>query len=388
MKLILDNEIINAAQYYLRNDIEEIELSEKVKEIEDWAFGYCSNLKNVKISSSVIKISPSAFDGCFGLERFDVSENNKFFSCRDGVLYDKEKQSLIRCPLKKISHNFVIQDTVKSINENAFNRCKYVKAIQMHKNVEGIHRKAFAYSGIEGIFEIPQNLMYIGEAAFADCYNLSKFKTKGNEIFFSQEGCLFRYENRKKTLIQYPLGSKEQCYEVDKDTENIKDRAFTCSHLQKICVNSNNNNYFSRDGVLFDRIRKRLCYYPNYKQAKFYEIPRGTKYIGNSAVKRNAFIETIVFPNELINIERHSFEECYMLSNVKFNGEKLKKIEWSAFYDCMSLNKVDLSRQSQLELIDGLAFSNCIQLIEIRLPNINFCRGRGIFRGSGLEGKI
>lgn len=55
-------------------------------------------LTSVTISSGVSSIGQSAFHGCTALSAINVDADNKNYSSADGVLFDKERSSLIRYP--------------------------------------------------------------------------------------------------------------------------------------------------------------------------------------------------------------------------------------------------------------------------------------------------
>ena len=86
----------------------------------------------VSIPESLVTIEDNAFANCY-VEEFRVNENNKNYKSVDGVLYDKNINTLINYPAQKESKSFEIPDTVETIKENAIavtnnkkNRLKYI----------------------------------------------------------------------------------------------------------------------------------------------------------------------------------------------------------------------------------------------------------------------
>jgi hypothetical protein len=57
-----------------------------------------------------------------------VSGENEHFGSMDGVLFDKDKTTLIKYPPAKTGSEYTIPLTVESINRSAFLRCKALKA--------------------------------------------------------------------------------------------------------------------------------------------------------------------------------------------------------------------------------------------------------------------
>ncbi len=89
-----------------------------VTNIADEVFVNCDNFKSVKIPKSVTKIGNFSFHHCNALESIEVDSANNFYSSEDGVLYDKNKETLLTCPLYREELN--IPYGVKTIGRYAF----------------------------------------------------------------------------------------------------------------------------------------------------------------------------------------------------------------------------------------------------------------------------
>lgn len=76
-----------------------------VTSIDSSAFFHCSDLVEVFIPKTIITIALHAFDYCVNLRAINVEDGNAAFTCRDGVLYNKDVSTLIACPgaLKSIT---------------------------------------------------------------------------------------------------------------------------------------------------------------------------------------------------------------------------------------------------------------------------------------------
>jgi len=84
--------------------------------------------------------------------------------------------------------------------------------------------------------------------------------------------------------------------------------------------------------------------------------------IGEKAFYQST-IKTLVIPDTVAEIEYMAFCECQSLTSVSFS-KKLVYVRASAFSDCTSLKKVDLSADT-LQEIDNAAFYNCKSLEEV-----------------------
>ena len=121
------------------------------------AFYNCDSLTSIVIPDSVTSINDYAFQSCSSLQKFEVAEENSYFSNdAAGILFDKEKTALIDAP-DTISGEYIIPDGVVAIRDYAF-----------------------AYSdNLTGI-TIPNSVTSIGFTSFMACYNLTSIIFKGN----------------------------------------------------------------------------------------------------------------------------------------------------------------------------------------------------------------
>ena len=83
-------------------------------------------MSEIVIGSRVTSLGYGTFDGCLNLKAINVSEDNKSYSSYDGVLYNKDKTILIRCPQGK-KEIVRIQVTVRVIDDDAFKGCSKVE---------------------------------------------------------------------------------------------------------------------------------------------------------------------------------------------------------------------------------------------------------------------
>ena len=82
----------NVTEAVIPNKIEGI----PVTSIGSYAFEGCTGLTSVTIPNSVTSIVSWAFSDCTGLTSLNVAKGNAYYSSYDGVLFDKDKTTLIR----------------------------------------------------------------------------------------------------------------------------------------------------------------------------------------------------------------------------------------------------------------------------------------------------
>ena len=139
-----------------------LEVAESVVEINDYAFENCSTLSEIVISSSVEYIGIGAFFNCY-LEKIIVDEENQMYSSdENGVLFNKNKTSLIAYPINSGKTNYSIPDTVTEIEENAFHNNISLRSIVIPDGVTTIGDESFLYCDSLEYLHIPASVIYIG----------------------------------------------------------------------------------------------------------------------------------------------------------------------------------------------------------------------------------
>lgn len=120
--------------------------SGKLERIDSTDIESCRALKTLNVPANVKYIG--TLIGCRGLEKIVIDENNKYLCSVDGVIFSKDKKTLIKFPQGKIEKMYIVPSTVKTIEEWAFYEAMLPK-IFIPKTVEAIAESAFAYSVTE-----------------------------------------------------------------------------------------------------------------------------------------------------------------------------------------------------------------------------------------------
>ena len=192
---------------------------------------------------------------------------------------------------------------VTHIGNNVFNDCYYLTNIV-----------------------IPNNIISIGEYAFANCERLI-----GNGIY------------NTKTLNLEEITS-------------INDSAFVaCRSIVEVMLNTKNISQIGSS--VFDR-----C-----SDLKYITLPNNTDYtiISSGLFSGCSSLETINIPSNIITIQSNAFENCTNLSSLHI-GNNLTSIGESAFKGCSSL--ISISTPPRLKVIGANAFSECDKLSNMTLP--------------------
>lgn len=217
---------------------EEYVIPEGVKYIDMYAISY-SGLTSVTIPSTVISMrgTNKYYDGKaenlgitsnLSLEEINVASGNPEFSSIDGVLYNKQQDTLITCPAKKSSVS--IASSVKVIGSGAFSYCSSLSSIIIPNGVTEIGPSAFVSCTSLKSITIPSSVGKIDPTSFLFCTSLKEINVDpGNPNYCSVDGVLFSKD--KTELICVPSGkfAKEgfdtrssEAHSEDSATKEIK----------------------------------------------------------------------------------------------------------------------------------------------------------------------
>ena len=203
-----------------------ITIPNSVTSIETGAFYDCKSLTSITIPNGVTHIEGSAFSGCERLKKFVVSKENKSFSVIDGILFNKDRTTLICYPNAKSDvckipnsvtsiggdafrgctglTSITIPNSVTNIGERAFASCTDLTNVTISNNVTSIERSAFAACTRLTSVTIPDNVTNIGEFAFANCYRLTNV-TIPNSVTNIGEGAFGGCKNLEKIHNNNPI---------------------------------------------------------------------------------------------------------------------------------------------------------------------------------------
>lgn len=372
--------------FYNCNSLTKIELPDSVHSIGFEAFYNCSSLKSITFGKSLESIGINTFGGCYLLKKINLSSENKYLTIKNGILYDKKLKILLLAPPQAVN-SVIIPKTVEVIGSHAFANCKNLKQIYIPYNVKEISEGAFynctnlksiTFAKNSKCKKISDFLEYYGDdfdeiyGAFENCKSLTKLSLPDNLRTigtFSLNHC--------SSLKTIKFGSKfDSVSYLEKNTSLFSYEGL--SNLTTIDVSYKNKKYSSSKGILFNKSKTKLIWYPSNRNYKTYSLPIKVKEISPYAFENNkklvylnlssvekigyyAFryskkLETVQWSKKLKLISGSAFESCKNLKSFTSYGNNLK-IEDNAFYNCTSLKTVNL--KSGTRYIGFTAFFNC-----------------------------
>ena len=266
------------------------------------AFWSCSSLTSVSIPASCISIGSGVFVYCSALEEIIVDEDNMYYSSLDGVLYDKNKETILCCPCNKVPID--MPTTVTAIGDYAFCENKSLASASM------------------------PSVTTIGYAAFFNCSSLTLIEmpavvTIGNEAFSFCSSLASVYMPLVETLSNYAFNTCQALTSVyiPASCTSIGSNPFVrCTGLKEIVVEESNPNYSSADAALYDKGKTTLIGWPTAEGD--IDIMPSVTTIGVGAFNGCQNLTSVDIPASVKMIGNYAFEGCSGLTAVYCHWEQ------------------------------------------------------------------
>lgn len=237
-----------------------------------------------------------------------------------------------------------------------------IKHLKLPDSMTSIERRTFEYIG--GIEEITlgKNCTHIGRCAFNSCTSLKKINIP--DICADIEDNAFSGAGLKKLKLPQSLkeigrGLCNCCEELTEvvmpengSLREIKSHAFAgCVKLNKINI--------PKGCRAIEAAAFQSCW--DLKQV---ELPDSVRELGQRCFCGSG-IESIEFPDKLMEINNEAFRDCENLTEVSL-PDSLEELGRSIFICCNNLRRVRLSRSKDITAIPDRAFFKCaIESLEV-----------------------
>lgn len=129
--------------------LEDLTIPDDLKDIDERAFYHC-DIANVHIPSSVVSIHERFYCDT-KTNSFNVNSDNQYFSSENGVLYNKDKTVLIKCPHASAITSFTVPNTVNTIKSFSFNGVK-LQSITIPENTSNLEKDIFYDTELKVIY--------------------------------------------------------------------------------------------------------------------------------------------------------------------------------------------------------------------------------------------
>lgn len=299
------------------------------------------NKISITLPRTLQTIDEIAFKGCSQLTSISLPSTNQYFSVQHGILFDNKKTTIFYCERNKAIVK--IPNSVEVVSGYAFSGCSNLETVTFQDNskLNEIQIFAFSHTSIKSI-EIPQSVKHIEEGAFASCKQLKIFTFQENSQIENIEkfACAstpidtITFPPSLKTIGSYSLAG--------------------CRDLRSIIFTRGSQLENIEEGAFADSSIEEI------------EIPPNVKVINESTFLNCEKLKTIKFSPES---KVESFEKCSfslpLLEEITI-PKTVKHIGIGAFADSRLLKSIKFEEGSELEVIEQDAFCCCgIESIEI-----------------------
>ena len=345
----------------------EVTLPNGVTTIGDSAFSGCRGLTEVKIPHGVKIIDVGVFAGCSGLTKITVDPKNANYMSQNGLLLTKDGKTL----KEGVNGEVVIPPGVTTINARAFADRDGLTKVTIPAGVEFINWEAFY--GCDGLVDvaIPGSVTNIGLRAFATCSRLMNISVETeNNVYSSRNGMLLTKDGT--TLIQGVNGEVEfpPCVRM------IGTQAFEgCSGLTRLVIPDSVTNIASRA----------FAYYRGLTEVT---IPDGIQFVGYWAFGYCGRLANVTIPVYLV--ERSGYYGSLLGIGNMFSSTGIEKATLAEGATCIGSYAFDRAFSDEtcpthvvipnsVTNISEYAFFRCVGLKSVTIPENVVSIGRRAF---------
>ncbi len=122
--------------------LQNIVLSSGVKTLGEGAFSDCDSVRYVTVSESVESIGTFAFGDCGGLLEINVVTANPYYTSDSGVLFTKDKKTLIQYPAG-YGGVYYVPESVTAVESHAFRGCSNIQEVVFQAAAPSFGQYAF-----------------------------------------------------------------------------------------------------------------------------------------------------------------------------------------------------------------------------------------------------
>ncbi|MCL2844812.1 MAG: leucine-rich repeat domain-containing protein [Chitinivibrionia bacterium] len=379
------------------------------------AFGNTPNLTRLNIGAQVATRPVRELLRLPNLTYISVDAQNIALSSYDGVLFSKERDTLMRFPNGR-QGAYVIPNSVNTIGTIAFEAATLLTEVTIPNSVNTIGTMAFEAATLLTEVTIPNSVTSIGDRAFASMPNLTTVNFNAvniahNRLLFSGSNSITQV-NIGDQVTRIPGSAFSRLTNlteiiIPNSVVSIGSRAFEMTGLTKATIG---NSVSSIEDMAFSNTNLTEITIPNsvidignsaFANTNLTEItiPNSVIDIGNSAFA-NTNLTDVSIPNSVTSIGREAFANNTSLKTVYFNAN-LTSVGWGMFSGANSIARVNFGDEvttipsifrgvnslqevilgNSVTTIENFAFENT-GLTEITIPNSVTTIGYAAFRGT------
>ena len=334
-----------------------ISMPDTVTEIGEFALAFCKDLADIKLPDSLEKLGKYAF--------WETAYCNGEDNWENGVLYVGNYLAI--SDQNSVLDEVTVKDGTIGIADNVFEYAGNITNVKLPESLRFIGDEAFANCPKFQRIQLPERLKTIGKRAFAGCELIEKINVPDSVLYIGEEAFI--------------CGALKEAV-IGKGAAVIGDNAFS-GKLIAITVSSENTEYKSVDGVLFNKDMTRLIKYPSYSERDAYDVPSSVTEVYQRAFSGCKNLLHVTFGDNLESIGEWAFSSS-SVTTLKL-PEGLTSIGEYAFWSG-KITSIDIP--DSVTNIGKGAFYRCTDLKDVKIGNGLTEIGRSVFEDSGLTSVV
>lgn len=346
-------------------------------------FWDCQELVRVSLGKSVSTLGRGPFRMCNKLETISVHEDNENFAVSNGVLYNHQLSSVVKCP-QMTPGKVILPYTIKKTNAYAFEWCTEMESIEIPEGCVFIGNSAFSTCENLSDVVLPETLEYIDTSAFSYCNSIESISIPDNVSYLGKYAfncCL----NLKEVVIGDGIDELkyclfESCEKLNKVTlgDNIREIDDTAFLFTRYV--SNVSNYQNGLLVASDRYLIKVA----HDVTNCY-IPNGIAIIADGAFEypsEEGWLKEIHVPASIERMNWGAFHEVPETTPIFLDGSIERFINITDFdWDCINLYTSDFNSS----VWSVILLTGCLIVLIVGVAVLSHIKRKQILRAETEE---
>lgn len=426
-----------------------VNFSPKTSQLFEEAFMNCASLTNLQFPDSLTSIGAGCFEGCTSLtdvvlpEKVNTLESRAFAGCtalKTVAIGSAQIQRIADGTFEGDAslESVTFGTDIMGIADKAFKGCSSLTAVALTDKLAALGQEAFAGCTALTDVTLPLGVTQVGARAFEGTAwldaKVGDFVIDGSGVLLCYRGSETEvavpegvtnvsYLNANVTKVTVPegvltlsAGAFENCaalteislpasltsmgtacfrncaaltvFTVPASLSAIGEYCFTgCSGMEEYKVDPANVTFSTDKGVLYDKIRKWLLWYPSNSAMTSYTMDYGSVQIGPGAVQGARNLESFdaSAAEGIKKLRDYAFADCPKLATVKVTNS-FAVLGAHVFENCTSLADYEIN-YTVTEIGEG-CFKNCTALKELTLSDPIAKIGLDAFAGTTCTFKV
>lgn len=280
-----------------------------VTKIREYAFNCDETLQTIRIGRNVKEIDGKSFYTCRALRRITVDPENENYCDIDGVLYTKDKKTVICCPIARNRDqrmNFVRDELI-----DKYGFAQTVEILTSHldesKLKEGTARELF-----DGLREAMIGDDWDAVVAIVDrvIETIDPADEASREAVYNERNRMWdslKQENWEEA-DHAAYAARALVYRLSAETETVGMLAFNYTDIETLYLPEGLKNIETLGFFHAEALKDIITFTPDGKE--YASLPDGLEQIGSDAFSYDQALTYVYIPASVKHIGHHAFWDC------------------------------------------------------------------------------